>query len=115
MPAWPAGKALRRSLRVRRMRMRSAGAATVIIVAAVLGAPAAGETPTPAARGAAIFAERCKECHDPAMERAPSREELAGKRPEEIVAAMTTGPMTPIAEGLTPEDKQAIAAFLTAH
>jgi polyvinyl alcohol dehydrogenase (cytochrome) len=102
-------------LGVLQMRKRSAGAAAVILAVAVLAAPAAGQTPAPVARGAAIFAERCKECHDPATDRAPSRQELAAKTPEEIVAAMTTGPMTPVAEGLTPEEKQAVATFLTAR
>jgi polyvinyl alcohol dehydrogenase (cytochrome) len=97
------------------MRLRSVGAVTAVFVVAALGAPAAGQSPPPAARGAAIFAERCKECHEPATDRAPSRQELAAKTPEEIVAAMTTGPMTPVAEGLTPEEKQAVAAYLTAR
>jgi len=97
------------------MRSRSVGVAAAAFACVVLGTPAVSQTPAPVARGAAIFAERCKECHEPAMDRAPSREELAAKKPEEIVAAMTTGPMTPIAEGLTPEEKQAVAAFLTAH
>lgn len=87
-----------------------------ILAAAILVAPASGQpAPVPQARVEAIFAERCKECHDPAVERAPSRQELAARKPEEIVAAMTTGPMTPIAEGLTPEEKQALALWLTAQ
>ena len=93
------------------------------IIAAALGAAAiassAGsqpaEAPQPQARGQAIFNERCKECHDPAVDRAPTRQELAAKTPADIVTALTTGPMAPIAEGLTPEDKQAVAAYLTTH
>lgn len=94
------------------MRLRSIATATASFAVVALGSPAVGQAPA-AARGAAIFAERCKECHEPAIDRAPSREELAAKTPGEIVTAMTTGPMTPVAEGLTPEDKQAVAAFLT--
>jgi mono/diheme cytochrome c family protein len=94
-----------------------------IIAAALAGlvaASSAGSQPAPVAeagqaRGEAIFKERCKDCHDPAVERAPTREELAAKTPAQIVEALTTGPMTPIAEGLTPQDKQAVAAYLTAH
>lgn len=96
------------------MRLRSIGPATALALA-VLAAPASGQSSAPAERGAAIFAERCKECHDPGDDRAPPRAVLATKTPEEIVVALTTGPMAPIAEGLTPEDKQAIATYLTAH
>ena len=86
------------------------------LAVAALGSPAVGQAPSPAAeRGAAIFAERCKDCHDPGDDRAPPRAVLATKTPAEIVAALTTGPMAPVAEGLTPEDKQAVAAYLTAH
>lgn len=95
------------------MRLRSIGPAAVLAVA-VLGAPAAVQSAAPAERGAAIFAERCKECHDPGDDRAPPLAVLATRTPEQIVAALTSGPMAPIAEGLTPEDKQAIAAYLTA-
>lgn len=82
--------------------------------AAILAGSAAGQTAPDKARGEAIFEERCKACHDPAVDRAPTREELAAKPPADIVAALTTGPMVPVAEGLTPEDKQAVAAYLTA-
>lgn len=80
---------------------------------AAFASPALGQATPPADRGAAIFAERCQECHDTGDERAPSRQALATKTVDEIVASMTTGPMTPIAEGLTPEDKRAVAAYLT--
>jgi mono/diheme cytochrome c family protein len=82
--------------------------------AAILAGSAAGQAAPDKARGEAIFEERCKACHDPAVDRAPTREELAAKPPADIVAALTTGPMVPVAEGLTPEDKQAVAAYLTA-
>ena len=91
------------------------GAALALLGATALLVPSAvGQTAPDKTRGEAIFKERCKECHDPAVDRAPSREELAAKTPEDIVTALTTGPMTPIAEGLTPQDKQAVAAYLTA-
>lgn len=99
------------------MALRAVGAMAVVFAAAVLVVPAVGQTPTPAsapaARGAAIFAERCKECHDSGDERTPPRAELAAKSVAEIVAALTTGPMAPVAEGLSPADKQAVAVYLT--
>lgn len=97
------------------MGMRSGFLGAALMAGGLLVTPASGQTPAPAERGAAIFAERCKECHDPGDDRAPPRAVLATKTPAEIVAALTTGPMAPVAEGLTPEDKQAVAAYLTAH
>jgi mono/diheme cytochrome c family protein len=95
--------------------MKSAWVMAAVLAGAVVASAAVGQTADSGkARGEAIFKERCKDCHDPAVERAPSREELAAKRPDQIVAALTTGPMTPVAEGLTPEEKQAVAAYLTA-
>ena len=85
------------------------------VVATSAGGQPASDAQTAQARGEAIFKERCKDCHDPAVDRAPTREELAAKKPEDIVTALTTGPMTPVAEGLTPQDKQAVAAYLTTH
>jgi mono/diheme cytochrome c family protein len=94
------------------MRLRSIGLVAMFAVAA-LGSPALGQAPA-APRGEAIYAQRCMECHESGDERAPQRAQLAAKTPAEIVAALTTGPMVPMAEGLTPDDKQAVAAFLTA-
>ena len=85
------------------------------LAAAVFAGAAVGQAAPDKARGEAIFKERCKDCHDPAVDRAPTRDELAAKTPADIVTALTTGPMAPVAEGLTPEDKQAVAAYLTAH
>jgi mono/diheme cytochrome c family protein len=82
--------------------------------AAILAPAAVGQTAPDKAKGQAIFDERCKACHDPAVDRAPSREELAARPPADIVAALTSGPMVPVAEGLTPQDKEAVAAYLTA-
>jgi mono/diheme cytochrome c family protein len=96
------------------MRFRSIRAATAALVLAGLGSPAVGQAPA-APRGETIYAERCKECHESGDERAPQRAVLAAKPTAEIVAALTTGPMVPMAEGLTPEEKQAVAAYLTAH
>jgi polyvinyl alcohol dehydrogenase (cytochrome) len=90
------------------------GALVPLAGVAILAAAATAQPAPDKAKGQAIFEERCKACHEPAVDRAPPREELAAKTPDAIVAALTTGPMVPVAEGLTPEDKQAVAAFLTA-
>jgi mono/diheme cytochrome c family protein len=96
-------------------------AAAAIIATSAMGqsapsAPApdqAAQAPDQA-HGEDIFNTRCKDCHDPAVERAPNRDQLAAKSPAEILTALTTGPMQPMAQGLSQDDKQAVAAFLTA-
>jgi mono/diheme cytochrome c family protein len=86
------------------------------LLALALATPAVGQTPAAGdGKGEAVYAARCKECHESGDERAPTRAQLAAKSAADIVAALTTGPMAPMAEGLTPEDKQAVAAYLTAH
>ncbi|HEV2532899.1 PQQ-binding-like beta-propeller repeat protein [Phenylobacterium sp.] len=89
----------------------AAGAA--LICAAAFAAPLMTHAQT-APDGEAIFNGRCKACHDPAVGRAPNRTTLASMAPGQIVEVLTTGPMVPMAAGLTPEDKQAVAAYLTA-
>lgn len=89
--------------------------AGLTVGAAILAGQAFGQAAPDKVRGEAIFKERCKDCHEPAVDRALTREELAAKPVAEIVAALTTGPMAPVAEGLTAEDKEAIAAYLTSH
>jgi mono/diheme cytochrome c family protein len=95
------------------MKFVLAAAFGLLSGAALLATSAIGQTAPDLAKGQAIFEERCKACHDPAVDRAPTREDLAARPPADIVAALTTGPMVPVAEGLTPEDKQAVAAYLT--
>ncbi len=97
------------------MKLLRVGVAGLSACAAICAGAAIAQAAPDKARGEAIFRERCQECHEPAVDRAPPREDLARKAPADIVTALTTGPMAPIAEGLTPEDKLAIAAYLTSH
>jgi polyvinyl alcohol dehydrogenase (cytochrome) len=68
--------------------------------------------PAPGA-GEAVFNARCKSCHEPAIDRAPNRAALSAYPPAQIVQALTSGVMTPMAQGLSDADKQAVAAYLT--
>jgi polyvinyl alcohol dehydrogenase (cytochrome) len=63
--------------------------------------------------GELLFNARCKSCHEPAIERAPSRTELSARAPASIVQALTNGPMVPMATGMSPVEIQAVAVFLT--
>ncbi len=62
--------------------------------------------------GESVFNTRCKSCHDPAIERAPGRMELAVRPRADIVQALTSGVMVPMAKEMSAADIQAVAAFL---
>jgi polyvinyl alcohol dehydrogenase (cytochrome) len=67
-----------------------------------------------AAKGEGLFKSRCASCHDPAIDRAPSKERLARRFPDDISAALTSGVMQPMAAGLAPEQIHAIVVYLAA-
>lgn len=95
---------------------RMAWAAAALVGAWLAAAPAFAQAPPAAPVGpgpAANFQARCKACHEPAIDRAPSREELARRNPEVIVAALVDGPMAPMAQGLTRPQINDIASYLT--
>jgi len=66
-----------------------------------------------ASAGQTIYETRCKTCHEGGAARAPSRADLGQRAPGDIVTALTTGIMAPMAQGLSDADKQAVAAYLT--
>jgi polyvinyl alcohol dehydrogenase (cytochrome) len=78
-----------------------------------LGAGAAVAQPAAPDAGAGIFASRCKSCHEPPIERAPSVDDLARRPADDIVRALTSGIMAPMAAGMSQADKQAVAGYLT--
>ncbi|HEV7383532.1 MAG TPA: PQQ-binding-like beta-propeller repeat protein, partial [Phenylobacterium sp.] len=88
-------------------------AAAAVLGAAMLGAPASSVAQPAAGAGETVFNARCKSCHEPAIDRAPNRTTLSAYQPAQIVQALTTGVMTPMAQGLSDGDKQAVAAYLT--
>ncbi|MFL5296892.1 MAG: PQQ-binding-like beta-propeller repeat protein [Phenylobacterium sp.] len=65
------------------------------------------------ARGGELFDQRCKGCHMPPVEHAPSRGELAAQFPNVIIDALKTGKMQAMATGLSDADIAAIASFVT--
>ncbi len=66
------------------------------------------------ARGAVLFRARCASCHDPAIERAPSKTALARRFPDDIAGALKSGKMQPMAADLSDEDIHSIAEYLGA-
>ena len=77
------------------------------------GSAVAQERAPVAATGAAIFEARCKICHETPVARAPSREQLRGFGNQEIVEALSSGIMKPMALGLSSADMVAVASFIT--
>jgi polyvinyl alcohol dehydrogenase (cytochrome) len=77
-----------------------------------LGAVGLAQESSQRPSGEAVFNARCKTCHDPAVERAPTRAELAFRAPADIVTALTTGVMAPMAKGLSRPEIEAVALFL---
>ena len=63
--------------------------------------------------GRALYETRCATCHDNAVDRTPARAVLARNTPSFIVGSLTNGAMAPMAGGLTPADKVAIASYIT--
>jgi polyvinyl alcohol dehydrogenase (cytochrome) len=64
------------------------------------------------ATGNDIFNARCKSCHEPPVDRAPGRAELAIRPRADVVAALTRGVMAPMAQGLSQSEIASVAQFL---
>ena len=63
--------------------------------------------------GEPIFKAKCAQCHEPAVGRAPTKELLAARSPEEVYDALTIGAMKPMAEGLTDAQLYGVVRFIT--
>jgi polyvinyl alcohol dehydrogenase (cytochrome) len=88
------------------------GASAAITCSLAFAAITLAQQAAPPVSGEAVFNARCKSCHDPAVERAPGRMELAFRPRADIVTALTTGVMAPMAQGLSRADIEAVALFL---
>lgn len=87
------------------------GVAGLALVIASLAAGTAGaQTADP---GRQVFEARCKSCHEPAIERAPSLADLARRPKADVLTALTVGIMKPMAGGLTPAELDAVSAYVT--
>jgi polyvinyl alcohol dehydrogenase (cytochrome) len=64
--------------------------------------------------GETVFKQHCAECHEPAVDRAPPKESLKVRWPDEIVTALTTGIMkvNGVDKGLTDAEIDAVATYL---
>ena len=89
------------------LRLTLAALATALLTGAAQAAPQAP------ADGASVFETRCKGCHEPAIDRAPNRADLATRKADDIVQALTSGLMSPMAGGLSSGQIRAVADYLT--
>lgn len=63
--------------------------------------------------GEPIFKARCAACHEPATDRAPDRQALAARAPEEVYDALTIGQMKPMAAGLSDAQIYGVVRYVT--
>jgi polyvinyl alcohol dehydrogenase (cytochrome) len=86
----------------------------IVLAALSLAATSAAAAPAPA-DGGKVYAERCAGCHDKGVGHTPDREAL-GRRPSiNITMALRGGIMKAQAQGLSTDQIQAVADYLTAE
>ncbi len=115
------GQGFRLAPRTRQIAWRVAAACLIVVAIALIvrhrrssaPPPQASQTAVLMTRGEAIFKTACASCHDPAVGRAPSHEQLSALAPDKVVAALTSGLMKPMAAGLSEADVRAVATYLT--
>jgi polyvinyl alcohol dehydrogenase (cytochrome) len=92
---------------------RLAGLTAAAFTAFAVAAPAQAQPPS-AASGEAVYNTRCKACHEGGVERAPNRADLAQRPAADIAHALSDGIMKPMAQGLSADEIQAVAGYLSA-
>lgn len=65
------------------------------------------------AKGEGLYKERCSGCHDSPTGRTPSKAMISGNTPAYIFGVLTEGIMRPYAEGLSQQDRMAIALHVS--
>ena len=93
------------------MAFRFAAVALAVVAAmGVFGVSAQAQPTTP--NGQARFEERCKSCHEPNLDRAPSVADLAQRSAADLINAMSSGIMKPMSEGLSGAEIAAVADYI---
>jgi polyvinyl alcohol dehydrogenase (cytochrome) len=83
--------------------------ATATLVAA---APSFAQASPSVVEGEQLFGSRCASCHEPAINRAPTRVDMATRTPDQVTMALTSGVMQPMAAGLSPTQIQSLVMYL---
>ncbi len=94
------------------VRLSIAASAAIICSLSPAALTLAQQAATQAANGEEVFNARCKSCHDPAVERAPGRLQLAFRPRPDIITSLTSGVMAPMAQGLSRAEIEAVALYL---
>jgi quinoprotein glucose dehydrogenase len=97
-----------------RIHKKRAVIACGVVAAIFMIGVASAQRPQATASAEALFQSRCASCHEPNIERAPSRATLAQMSPAQIAGALDGGVMAPMAVGLSKADIKALAAHLGA-
>ena len=81
----------------------------LVVIAASSGAAQQAPAPIDAE---ALFAAKCKMCHEPPVPRAPSREQMRTRTFQDVSDALRTGIMRPMAADLSPPEINALGRLL---
>lgn len=97
------------------LRRSNSGVLTgCLAAAAFMVGVASAQTPPAGDTAETLFQARCGSCHDPAIERAPSRSVMGQMPAAQIAGALSSGIMAPMAAGLSTEQIDLLAAHLGA-
>ncbi|MFT3723309.1 MAG: PQQ-binding-like beta-propeller repeat protein [Hyphomonadaceae bacterium] len=91
---------------------RIAAAASGLAAVGLLMGIAIAQTPIKAGGAEALFQSRCASCHEPNIERAPSRATIGQLSKAQIIGVLESGVMAPMASGLSKTDLQSLADLL---
>ena len=92
--------------------MRAAISAAALLLALSPAAPAAAQDSHKAVDAEAVFKKSCAQCHEPAINRAPNREQLKERTIQDVFQALTVGIMQPMAASLSADETGALASYL---
>jgi polyvinyl alcohol dehydrogenase (cytochrome) len=98
-------------MKAKSSRLFAALAASVACFAAPASHAQAPPSPS-VAEGSALFDAKCKSCHEPAIDRAPTKVALSAFPAADIVASLTNGKMAPMGAGLSASQMQSLAMYL---
>lgn len=86
---------------------------SLLRISLAVAAVAGEDSVAAAADGEGIYRARCASCHEHGLDRAPPRSVLANNPPAFIYASLVSGVMQPMAIGLSDQQKQSVALYLS--
>jgi mono/diheme cytochrome c family protein len=84
-----------------------------VLLLVCVAAVTAQRSSAPPPDGAALFDRSCRSCHNGDDPRAPAADAMAGRSPQAIVDALTSGSMRYQGLALSGAERRAVAEFLT--